>query len=210
MNRGKGNLFVSMSCLWISIFCLLPCNQVWAQLPHPFDLSTLDGTNGVRLKGIDTDDGSGFGVSGAGDVNGDGFEDLLIGAYYGDPGGHSNAGETYLIYGSPLEISSGGVLDLSMLDGTNGVCLEGIDPDDTSGWSVSGAGDVNGDGYADLLIGADYGDPGGDLNAGETYLVFGSASGIGSGGTMDLSTLDGINGVRLEGIDVDDWSGHSV
>ena len=51
------------------------------------DLSTLNGSNGFRLDGIDADDYSGFSVSQAGDVNGDGFDDLIIGAYGADPGG---------------------------------------------------------------------------------------------------------------------------
>ena len=67
--------------------------------------------------------------------------------------GTRNAGESYVVFGS-----SGGFaasLDLSALDGSNGFRLDGIDAfDDESGWSVSGAGDVNGDGIADLIIGA--------------------------------------------------------
>ena len=55
---------------------------------------------------------------------------------------------------------------------TNGL-FEGIDEDDYSGYSVSTAGDVNGDGYADILIGGLYADPGGNGNEGETYVVFG-------------------------------------
>jgi len=63
-----------------------------------------------------------------------------------------------------------------MLDGSNGFRLDGIDAGDSSGISVSTAGDVNGDGYADILVGAVGADPGGDSLAGETYVVFGSGS----------------------------------
>ncbi len=59
------------------------------------DLSTLDGMNGFRLDGIDADDFSGRSVSGAGDINGDDFDDLIIGARRADPGGVSRAGESY-------------------------------------------------------------------------------------------------------------------
>ena len=170
------------------------------------DLSTLDGSNGFRLDGIDAGDLSGFSVASAGDVNGDGFDDLIIGAYGGDPGGDSSAGESYVVFGKASGFAAG--LDLSTLDGSNGFRLDGIDPNDQSGFSVASAGDVNGDGFDDLIIGAYGGDPGGDSSAGESYVVFGKASGFAAG--LDLSTLDGSNGFRLDGIDAGDLSGFSV
>ena len=174
------------------------------------DLSALDGTNGFTLTGIDANDLSGFSVSSAGDVNGDGYDDLIIGAFRADPGGNSNAGETYLVYGGARAPGAAGVLDLSALDGANGFTLTGLDVFDYSGFSVSSAGDVNGDGYDDLIIGAYRADPDGDSNAGETYLVFGGARAPGTGGVLDLSALDGTNGFTLIGIDANDLSGFSV
>ena len=174
--------------------------------PHPFDLSTLNGTNGFRLDGIDAGDQSGRSVSSAGDVNGDGFDDLLIGAYRGDPNGDSNAGESYVVFGKSSGFAS--ALDLSTLNGMTGFRLDGIDAGDFSGKSVSSAGDVNGDGFDDLLIGAIGGAPNGNGNAGETYVVFGKSSGFGV--AMDLATLDGTTGFRLDGIDAYDRSGCSV
>ena len=175
-----------------------------------FNLSTLDGTDGFILNGIDAGDNSGRSVSSAGDVNGDGYDDLIIGAIYADPNGDSNAGETYLVYGGASAPGTGGVLDLSDLDGTNGFILNGIDARDFSGFSVSSAGDINGDGYDDLIIGAYEADPGGDGDAGETYIVYGGANAPGTGGVLDLSDLDGTNGFILSGIDTDDQSGRSV
>ena len=170
----------------------------------------LDGTNGFILTGIDAGDRSGSSASSAGDVNGDGYDDLIIGARFADPNGTSGAGETYLVYGGASAPGTSGELDLSMLDGTNGFILTGIDANDRSGSSVSSAGDVNGDGYDDLIIGAYYGDSNGDSSAGETYVVYGGASAPGTDGVLDLGALDGTNGFTLTGIDVGDLSGLSV
>ena len=174
------------------------------------DLSMLNGTNGFTLTGIDTFDQSGWSVSSAGDINGDGYDDLIIGAAGANPNGNINAGETYVIYGGASAPGTNGVLDLGALNGTNGFILTGIDERDRSGYSVSSAGDVNGDGYDDLIIGAIYADPNGDSGAGETYIVYGGASAPGTGGELDLSMLDGTNGFTLTGIDAGDRSGSSV
>ena len=177
----------------------------------PIPLSTLDGSNGFALTGIDALDSTGRSVSSAGDVNGDGYDDLIIGAPGADPNGDSNAGETYLVYGGARTPGTGGVLDLSSLDGTNGFILNGIDGSDYSGWSVSSAGDVNGDGYDDLIIGAWGGAPNGDSGAGETYVIHGGANAPGTDGVLDLSRLamDG-NGFILAGSARNDRSGFSV
>ncbi len=168
------------------------------------DLSSLNGSNGFRLDGINSQDFSGFSVSSAGDVNGDGFDDLIIGAGWGDAGG-SDSGESYVVFGKSSSFAS--ALDLSSLNGSNGFRIDGIDVGDQSGRSVSSAGDVNGDGFDDLIIGTIYGDSGGS-NSGESYVVFGKSSGFAS--ALDLSSLNGINGFRLDGIDAGDLSGMSV
>ena len=172
-------------------------------------LSALDGTNGFIVAGFDTFTYSGRSVSSAGDVNGDGYDDLIIGANYADPNGNYS-GETYVVYGGASAPGTDGVLDLSDLDGSNGFILSGIDAGDRSGRSVSSAGDVNGDGYDDLIIGAGRADSTNGTNTGETYVVYGGASAPGTGGMLDLSALDGSNGFVLNGIDVGDLSGLSV
>jgi hypothetical protein len=181
----------------------------WAGTPS-LDLATLDGTNGFRLNGIDAGDRSGHAVSSAGDVNGDGFADLIVGAYYAESaGGADKEGESYVVFGKASWAGTPS-LDLATLDGTNGFRLIGIDEYDGSGRSVSSAGDVNGDGFADLIVGAPYAESAGETNdEGESYVVFGKASWAGTP-SLDLATLDGTNGFRLNGIDAFDYSGLSV
>src|SRR5918997_213944 len=108
-----------------------------------FNLSTLNGSNGFAINGIAADDRSGRSVSSAGDVNGDGFDDLIIGAYGADPNGILGAGQSYVVFGS--NSGFGASLNLSTLNGSNGFAINGIAEGDLSGLSVSSAGDINGD-----------------------------------------------------------------
>ncbi|MEO5378274.1 MAG: DUF4347 domain-containing protein [Magnetococcus sp. DMHC-6] len=169
------------------------------------DLSTLNGNNGFRINGTEAFDYSGRSVSGAGDINGDGFDDIIIGAMWADPNGISKSGASYVIFGKSSHFDSS--INLSSLDGTNGFRLNGVNKDDLSGWSVSGAGDVNGDGFDDLLIGAKWTDHHG-TDSGSTYVVFGHNSEFNN--HIDLSTLDGSNGFRIDGGNAHDFSGYSV
>ena len=89
----------------------------------------------------------------------------------------------------------------SSLDGSNGFKLSGVAVNDETGFSVASAGDVNGDGFADLIVGAHCADPNG-TNSGASYVVFGKASGFAA--NLDLSSLDGSNGFRLSGVAADD------
>ena len=99
----------------------------------------------------------GYSVSGAGDVNNDGYDDLIVGAPYYDYGGYS-AGRVYVLSG---------------FDGDTLYVFTGEAAGDYLGRSISGAGDVNNDGYDDLIVGASGNDGGGD-NAGRAYVFSGS------------------------------------
>jgi Ca2+-binding RTX toxin-like protein len=172
------------------------------------NLSALNGSNGFVINGIAASDFSGISVSSAGDINGDGIDDLIVGAYGADPNGNGYAGESYVVFGGS-GVGSSGNLNLSALNGSNGFVINGITAYDFSGVSVSSAGDINGDGIDDLIIGASAADPNGNTFAGASYVVFGG-SGVGSSGSLNLSTLNGSNGFVINGIAAGDGSGGSV
>ena len=168
------------------------------------DLGSLDGAHGFRLDGAMADDSAGFSVSEAGDVNGDGIDDVVVGARYADPNGLSS-GSSYVVFGSDQGFAAN--IDLSSLSGIDGFRLDGAAADDRSGHSVSAAGDVNGDGIGDVIIGAYRADPSGS-DSGSSYVVFGSDQGFAA--TLELSSLDGTDGFRLDGVAAGDRSGRSV
>ena len=150
------------------------------------ELSELDGSDGFVLNGVNTSDRSGSSVSSAGDINDDGFDDLIIGA----PIAGFYQGESYVLFGGG-SVGSTGMLELSSLNGSDGFVINGADEFDYSGYSVSSAGDINGDGFDDVIIGT-------DINDVESYVVFGGGS-VGSAGAIELSELDGTDGFVLNG-----------
>jgi len=156
-----------------------------------WDRDTNLSKSNASFLGEGNSDFSGDMVAGAGDVNGDGYDDFLIGVY------GSAGGQTYLILGK----ASGWAMDtdLSKVDAS----FEAENAGDGAGRSVDGAGDVNGDGYDDILIGA-YGNNDGGYDAGQTYLIFGKASGWAM--DTDLSKAD----ASFWGEDAYDYSGTSV
>ncbi len=149
----------------------------------------------VKLSGVSPVDSirgsrAGYAIAAAGDMNNDGFDDLLVGAPFVDTENRDNVGATYLVFGPVSE-------DLS-LDNADSIWY-GENEEDRAGSSVAGVGDVNEDGFDDMLIGAYEVDRTGE-KAGAAYLFYGPASKGGS-----LSSADAIL-VGENAVDVAGWS----
>jgi hypothetical protein len=118
----------------------------------------------------------GYSVASAGDVNGDGFSDVLVGAWaYSN--GENEEGRAYLYHGSVAGLETSASWERESDSGGA-----------RFGWSVSGAGDVNGDGFSDVLVG----EPGGAFR-GRAYLFLGSGSGLSTWAWMTEADQNGSN-----------------
>ncbi len=185
---------LSLLCLAVGVFLSTPCNGV-DTVPEAV-IESNHVWNGLY-------DSSMFGssVASAGDVNGDGFDDLIIGAYGWDtPGGFFDGGAAFVFHGGPNGI---GGTDPASADAV----LYGNGAHGEFGTSVAGAGDVNGDGFDDIVIGASYYPsflPGTSLDVdGAAFVFLGSANGIVGFGPATAHA-------RIFGNQIGSYFGHQV
>lgn len=174
--------------------------------PEEFLLSDLDGSNGTKIIGASAGDFAGRSVANAGDMNDDGIDDIAIGASGADADGMVDAGITYVVYGRSDPWTT--PIELADIDGTNGFAIYGAGPENFSGVSVAGAGDVNGDDIDDLIIGGSGYDSGTGTRPGGAFVVFGKA-----GGPPPIVRLNGLtpdDGFAFEGAFADSFTGVAV
>lgn len=181
-------------------------------------------SGGYDISGPDPGDHAGFSLSSLGDVNGDGIADILVGANFADPSSHNAAGEAYVVFGGGSNLTALDAADgstdhhssLANLSTATGYVLFGNAIGDNAGIAVAGIQDINGDGIADLMVGAWMTDPGGQANAGSAYIVFGgsanlaaldTAGGSLSDGRINLTGVNGATGYTLDGLVVQDRLG---
>jgi len=164
------------------------------EIPVSQPLADLDGTDGFIFQGTNQLDGVGDEIAWVGDVNLDGFEDVVVGGY-----GSRNTG--YLLFGSdrtqPAEIHTGD------LDGVVGSTLTAT----SSAFGVSGGGDLNGDGHADFVVGTPWASTD-EPSSGRVYVVFGTSEPFPP--LLDLTMLDGQRGFQTGGIAASSCAGWSV
>ncbi len=143
--------------------------------PSHLNIANLDGTNGFIIRGVAPADSMSL-TSQVGDVNRDGYDDLLV-ATQTSHGSNSGVGEAYLVYGGPNFPSSldlGSLLSANGGDGSVGYILKAFQP--AGSVFITGLGDINGDGYADVGINSPGADLNGGIDAGQAYVVYGKPS----------------------------------
>ena len=132
------------------------------------------GTSGVMIQGAAQGDAAGYSLGPAGDIDGDGLADILVGAYRADQKA-LNVGASYVLRGGGAlsGLTTGASLSLTDADAV----VFGESEKDQTGAALSTAGDVDGDGYEDLLLGSHYYDSKTAEDVGIAYLMLGSLSG---------------------------------
>ena len=155
------------------------------------NLADLTADEAVVLVAASSATATGGSLAPLGDINGDGFNDFIVGAWRDNI--YTGAGsQAFVIFGQEGGLPSS--ITLANLNGTDGFSVTST-TGGLFGYSVSNAGDLNGDGLADFVIGARNSQTGGRLS-GSVYVVFGSESGFPA--VLPIESLNGTNGFKIE------------
>lgn len=161
------------------------------------------GRRGLVIDGAVAGERAGWTLAGGGDFNGDGLADIALGAPFADSAEAAGGGRVYVVFGR----TSGAVVLSKIAAGEGGFVLDGLAVNDRLGRALVMPGDLNGDGLADLVVGAPFADPDGRDNAGATYVVFGRSGGA----APKLSAVAaGQGGFAIAGAAAGDYSGFSL
>jgi hypothetical protein len=177
-------------------------------LPHR-EVGEADGVNSFVLWGANEGDRAGWSVGGGVDVNGDGFDDMVVGVPYFSEGERAGVGRVYVILGRSYEMRRS--LDFGDLgESFEVVEIAGADVGDRTGWSVALSEDVNGDGLGDVIIGVPHADAGGHKNSGRVVVMYGSKN-LGSLGKIGIDEIGkGVTGFAVGGSEKGGRMGWSV
>ena len=140
-------------------------------------------------------------VAATGDVNGDGRMDFVVGAPFASNLNRAASGTAYVIYGRTAPFT----IDLRTLTAAQGFRIDGPSANSRAGWDVA-AGDINGDGRFDVVVGAPGADSRGRIDNGSAFVIFGRK---GTNANVNLAAL-GTRGFRIDGSRSSDRAGESV
>jgi hypothetical protein len=182
--------------------------------PADVDLANITSTQasrGFRIDGAAANDGAGNAVAGAGDLNGDGMDDVIVGASGAANNGRANSGSGYVIYGQrTADPSDVDLANITTTQGSRGFRIDGAAANDGVAYSVAGAGDLNGDGLADAIIGAPV-STNGRVNSGSAYVIYGQqAADPADVDLANIATSQASRGLRIDGAAANDLAGISV
>ena len=155
------------------------------------DLADLAPEDGFFIQGPDRTSLVSQTLAAAGDVNDDGYADILVGV----PAAGDNGGRTFLLFGGA---DGFGPIDLDALAPDDGFLLFDSQTGEESGVSLSSAGDINNDGFDDFVIGT---------SANRAFVIFGKAAGFGA---IQLDTLGAANGFTITADGIGGLAGNEV